>query len=425
MILDIYTLLCNNNNKTEGVFMEKSWKQKTGLFLSSQAISLFGSSLVQYAIIWYITLETKSGVMTTVATLCGFIPQVLISLFAGVWADKYNKKMLIILADAAIACSTLVIAVLFLTGIDSMWLLFLVLVIRSFGSGIQTPTTTAFIPEIVPEERLMRVNGVNSTIQSIMLILSPAASGALLANVDLGYIFFIDVVTAAIGIFIFSFVRVNYQKKVKEKVDYFASIKEGVSYTRNHKLVSRLMVYLVLANVLIAPLAILTPLMVTRSFGADPWYLTLNEMVFFVGSILGGVIISAWGGFRNKIHTIGLGCLICGGLAVLLGLPFPFIVYLIWMGLCGVTMPMFNTPFITLFQETVDADKQGRVFSLISVVTGAIMPLAMVIFGPLADYVKIEIILIITGILFIAGTIFMIKDKVIKNYLPVNRTGGE
>lgn len=405
--------------------MEKSWKQKTGLFLSSQAISLFGSSLVQYAIIWYITLETKSGVMTTVATLCGFIPQVLISLFAGVWADKYNKKMLIILADAAIACSTLVIAVLFLTGIDSMWLLFLVLVIRSFGSGIQTPTTTAFIPEIVPEERLMRVNGVNSTIQSIMLILSPAASGALLANVDLGYIFFIDVVTAAIGIFIFSFVRVNYQKKVKEKVDYFASIKEGVSYTRNHKLVSRLMVYLVLANVLIAPLAILTPLMVTRSFGADPWYLTLNEMVFFVGSILGGVIISAWGGFRNKIHTIGLGCLICGGLAVLLGLPFPFIVYLIWMGLCGVTMPMFNTPFITLFQETVDADKQGRVFSLISVVTGAIMPLAMVIFGPLADYVKIEIILIITGILFIAGTIFMIKDKVIKNYLPVNRTGGE
>lgn len=405
--------------------MEKSWKQKTGLFLSSQAISLFGSSLVQYAIIWHITLETKSGVMTTVATLCGFIPQVLISLFAGVWADKYNKKMLIILADAAIACSTLVIAVLFLTGINSMWLLFLVLVIRSFGSGIQTPTTTAFIPEIVPEERLMRVNGVNSTIQSIMLILSPAASGALLANVDLGYIFFIDVVTAAIGIFVFSFVRVNYQKKVKEKVDYFASIKEGISYTRNHKLVSRLMVYLVLANVLIAPLAILTPLMVTRSFGADPWYLTLNEMVFFVGSILGGVIISAWGGFRNKIHTVGLGCLICGGLAVLLGLPFPFIVYLIWMGLCGVTMPMFNTPFITLFQETVDADKQGRVFSLISVVTGAIMPLAMVIFGPLADYVKIEIILIIAGILFIAGTIFMIKDKVIKNYLPVNRTGGE
>lgn len=403
--------------------METSWKQKTGLFLSSQAISLFGSSLVQYAIIWYITLQTKSGVMTAIATLCGFIPQVLISLFAGVWADKYNKKTLIILADGAIACSTLIIAVLFLTGIDSMWLLFLVLVIRSFGSGIQTPTTTSFIPEIVPEEKLMRVNGVNSSIQSIMLILSPAASGALLANVDLGYIFFIDVITAVIGITIFSFVRVNYQKRGKEKVDYFASIKEGISYTRNHRLVSRLMVYLLLANVLIAPLAILTPLLVTRSFGADPWYLTLNEMVFFIGNIVGGIVISAWGGFKNKMHTIGIGCLICGALSVLLGLPFPFTAYLIWMGLCGVTMPMFNTPFITLFQETVDADKQGRVFSLISVVTGAIMPLAMIVFGPLADYVKIEYILIVTGLLFIAGTVFMMKDRVIKRCMLSVKNG--
>lgn len=394
--------------------MENNWKQKTGLFLSSQAISLFGSSLVQYAIIWYITLQTQSGVMTTLATLCGFIPQVLISLFAGVWADKYNKKMLIILSDGAIACATLIIAVLFLSGLNSMWLLFLVLVIRSFGSGIQTPTTTSFIPELVPENKLMRVNGLNSTIQSIMLILSPAASGALLSNVALEYIFFVDVITAVIGISVFSFVKVEPRKKKEEKVDYFGSIKEGILYTKNHKLVSRLMIYLVLSNILIAPLAILTPLMVTRSFGADPWFLTLNEMVFFVGNILGGVLISSWGGFKNKIYTIGTGCFACGILSVLLGLPFPFAVYLVWMGICGLTMPLFSTPFITLFQENVDADKQGRVFSLISVITGAIMPLAMVVFGPLADSVKIETILIVTGVLFIIGTIFLIKDRTIQ-----------
>lgn len=394
--------------------MENNWKQKTGLFLSSQAISLFGSSLVQYAIIWYITLQTQSGVMTTLATLCGFIPQVLISLFAGVWADKYSKKMLIILSDGAIACATLIIAVLFLSGLNSMWLLFFVLVIRSFGSGIQTPTTTSFIPELVPENKLMRVNGLNSTIQSIMLILSPAASGALLSNVALEYIFFVDVITAVIGISVFSFVKVEPRKKKEEKVDYFGSIKEGILYTKNHKLVSRLMIYLVLSNILIAPLAILTPLMVTRSFGADPWFLTLNEMVFFVGNILGGVLISSWGGFQNKIYTIGAGCFACGILSVLLGLPFPFAVYLVWMGICGLTMPLFSTPFITLFQENVDADKQGRVFSLISVITGAIMPLAMVVFGPLADSVKIETILIVTGVLFIIGTIFLIKDKTIQ-----------
>ena len=403
--------------------MQNNWKQKVGLFLTSQAISLFGSSLVQYAIIWYITLQTQSGIMTTLATLCGFIPQVLISLFAGVWADKYNKKLLIMLADGAIAFSTLIIALLFLFGIDPMWLLFVVLGIRSFGSGVQTPTTTSFIPEIVPEHDLMRINGINTTMQSVMLILSPAVSGALLANVELEYIFFIDVITAVIGIFIFTFVKVDHKKKSEEKVDYFGSIKEGILYTKNHKLISRMMVYLVLSNILIAPLAILTPLLVTRTFGADPWYLTLNEMVFFVGNILGGIVISTWGGFKNKIHTIGLGCVLCGVLSVLIGLPFPFFIYLIWIGLTGVTMPMFNTPFITLFQENIDADKLGRVFSLISVITGAIMPLAMVLFGPLADYVKIEYIVIATGILFVIGSIFLVRDRVIHKFLHPESNG--
>lgn len=402
--------------------MENNWKQKISLFLTSQAISLFGSSLVQYAIIWYITLKTQSGAVMTIATLCGFIPQVLISLFAGVWADKYNKKMLIILADGAIACSTLIIALLFLFDIDSMWLLFVVLAIRSAGSGIQTPTTTAFIPEIVPEKNLMRVNGLNTTLQSVMMILSPAASGALLANVELEYIFFIDVVTALIGISIFSFVKVDYRKKEIEKIDYFASIKEGFLYMRNHKLISRTLIYLVIFNILITPLAILTPLMVTRSFGAQPLYLTLNEIVFFIGNILGGILISSWGGFKNKIHTIGMGCLLCGIFAVLLGFPFSFAIYLVWMGLTGITMPLFNTPFITLFQENVDPDKHGRVFSLISVITGTIMPLAMVFFGPLADSVKIESILIITGALFLIGTIFLLRDRVIQNNLQRKET---
>lgn len=397
--------------------MEKHWKQKAGLFLSSQAVSLFGSSLVQYAIIWSITLNTESGLMMTLSTLCGFLPQVAISFFSGVWADKYNKKWLIILADGAIAVSTLLVAISFLTGFSPLWLLFLVLVIRSLGSGIQTPATTAFIPELVPETQLMRVNGINSTIQSLMLILSPAASGALIANIDLEYIFFIDVITAIIGIFLFSFVKVNYQKRPKEKIDYFASIKEGVIYTKNNKLISRLMGYLLVFNFLITPLAVLTPLLVTRTFGAEPWYLTANEIVFFIGSILGGVLISVWGGFKNRIHTIGFGCMACGVSALLLGIPAPFPVYLIWMLLNGVTMPFFNTPFITLFQEHVDADKQGRVFSLITILSGSVMPIAMLLFGPLADVVKIEYILIATALLFMFGTVFLLRDKVIQKSL--------
>lgn len=160
----------------------KNWKKNIVSFLTSQSISLFGSSLVQYAIIWYITLTTKSGMMMTISTICGFLPQLLISFFAGVWADRYNKKYIIIIADICIAISTLVVAVFFIAGIESIWVLFIVLAIRSFGAGVQTPTVNAIIPNIAPQERLMRVNGINTTIQSIMLILSPAAARSFDAN---------------------------------------------------------------------------------------------------------------------------------------------------------------------------------------------------------------------------------------------------
>lgn len=396
------------------------WKKKISLFLTSQAISLFGSSLVQYAIIWYITLETQSGIMMTLSTICGIIPQVLISLFAGVWADKYNKKFLIMISDGMIAFSTLLIAILFLMGYDFMWLLFIVLIIRSLGTGIQTPTTSALIPELVPEKELMRVNGVNMTIQSIMLIVSPAVSGALLASVPLEYIFFIDVITAIIGISIFSLVKTHYVRNKNQKVEYLKSIREGLAYTKQHKFISRMLIYLVIANALVTPIAILAPLYVTRTFGAATWFLTWNEIIFFVGNVIGGIIISTWGGFQNHIRIIGLGCLICGVFAILIGIPWNFIGYLICMGLIGVTMPIINTPFITILQERVDADKYGRVFSLVTIVSGAIMPLAMILYGPLADFVDIRFILIITGILFLLATIALIKDKVIMRYVGEN-----
>lgn len=160
----------------------KKWKKNISLFLASQSVSLFGSSLVQYAIIWYITLTTQSGIMMTISTVCGFLPQLLISSFGGVWADRYNKKHIIVISDSAIAISTLIVAILFITGVESIWILFIALAIRSFGAGVQTPTVNAIVPNIVPQEKLMKVNGINTTIQSIILILSPAAARSINAN---------------------------------------------------------------------------------------------------------------------------------------------------------------------------------------------------------------------------------------------------
>lgn len=168
--------------------MEK-WKKDIILFLSSQTISLFGSSLVQYAIMWYITLTTESGMMMTLYIICGFIPTFILSPFAGVWADRFNRKILIMAADASIAVATLVLAIVFLLGYEATWLLFVMAAIRALGTGVQTPAVGAILPQIVPKEQLTKINGINGSIQAIIMFVSPIVSAGLLTWTTLEMIF--------------------------------------------------------------------------------------------------------------------------------------------------------------------------------------------------------------------------------------------
>ena len=153
----------------------------TTFFLSGQTVSLLGSSLVQYSILWYLTLETKSGVVLTLATAFGFLPQAVMSVFGGVWADRHNRKFLLITADGLIAITTLVLAIMLWNGVEALWLIYATLAIRSLGAGVQTPAVGALLPQIVPTDKLMRVNGINMCIQSAMTLLAPSLAVALFA----------------------------------------------------------------------------------------------------------------------------------------------------------------------------------------------------------------------------------------------------
>ncbi|MEN1936829.1 MFS transporter [Paenibacillus sp. 102] len=391
---------------------DNNWKTKIVLFLTAQTISLFGSSLVQYAIIWYITLTTSSGMMLTISTVCGFLPQIAISLFAGVWIDRYNRKKMIMLSDGIIAFATFILAILFVVGYKSIWLLFIVLLIRSAGTGIQTPAVNALIPQIVPKDNLMKVNGVNSSITSLIMFLSPAASGAILSIASIESTFFIDVITAVIGIGIMFMIQVpayiNKENKQKSNVQ---GIKEGFAYLKENVFIKRLLVLLIIIMILASPAAFLTPLMVSRSFGAEMWRLTASEMTFSAGAAVGGILIAAWGGFRNRMHTTALACALYGLIMIGLGIAPIFVVYLLFNFLIGITMPCFNTPITVLLQEEVEPSMHGRVFSLVQISNSCALPLGMIIFGPLADIVQVENLLIYAGtfVLFCAFYIFFSK----------------
>ncbi|MDX9957048.1 MAG: MFS transporter, partial [Spirochaetia bacterium] len=152
--------------------MNTSWKRDLALFMGSQTISLLGSSLVQYAMLWHLTLQTKSGAMMTLYIICGFVPTFILSPFAGVWADRYDRKRLIILSDAMIALVTLGLAVAFMAGYEAVWLLLAGAALRAVGSAVQGPAVGAILPQIVPEDKLIRANGLNGTIQSAIMLVS-------------------------------------------------------------------------------------------------------------------------------------------------------------------------------------------------------------------------------------------------------------
>jgi len=212
----------------------ETWLKKLILFLISQTVTLIGSLVVSFAVMWYITIETSSGVMMTIAVLCIFLPQIFISLIAGVWADRYNRKTLIIVSDLAIAAATLALAIFWIKGYTSFTILFLVMALRSIGQGIQQPTVNALIPQIVPVEHLTRVNAVNATIMNVLNLLTPALGGVLLAAGFVEALFF-DVATAVIGVIILGFLVIDKIEKAVGTAtgSVIRELKEGLAFVKH------------------------------------------------------------------------------------------------------------------------------------------------------------------------------------------------
>lgn len=398
--------------------MRPQWQKNTAVFLVSQIISLLGSSLVQYAITWYITRTTQSGFYAMLSIVFGFLPTFFLSPFAGVWADRYNRKTLIIVADACIALCTLLLAIVFMFGMKNIWLLLIASGIRALGSAVQTPSVNAMLPDIVPQEHLTRVNGINQTAQSVLTLGSPMLAAVLLGlpvAEPLVPIFFVDVITAAlaIGVMFFFFKLPAKEKAEMEPMQggYFGEMMQGIRYILKQPFLRHFFIFCILFYLLVSPAAFLTQLQVSRSFGPEYWRLSTIEVTFSVGMVLGGILISTWQGLKNRMHTLVLAGISMGLCTVLLGIPINFVLYNVWMGLFGLIMPVFNTPAIVTLQERVDPSFMGRVFGVMSMLSSSIMPLGMLVYGPLADIIPIEWILVITGLALVAVSASMLRSK--------------
>ncbi len=393
---------------------QTNWKSQAMLFLISQCITLFGSTLVQMAIVWYVTIQTSSGVWVAAFTVCSYLPQFLISFVAGVWADRHSRKKLIIGADSLIALVTflMVLAIPHITDKTVVLGGLLVMsVIRSFGAGIQTPAVNAVIPQLVPEDQIMRFNGINATMQSVVQFAAPAAAGVLLTINTLSSTLIIDTATAIVGIGLLSAVIIPKQAIQNKETSVFIDMKIGIKYTLSDKLIGKVLTVYGLFIFLCVPAGFLSQLFVSRVYGETYWYLSAVELAGFIGMVAGGILMSIWGGFKSRVTTMSVGLIAFGSLAIGMGLSKQFALYLTLMIIYGVAITMVQTATTTLIQEKAEISMQGRVFGLLGAMYSGFLPVGMAIFGPMADEISLKWIMIGSGIALIALSIFVGANK--------------
>ena len=393
------------------------WQKRILLFLTSQCITLFGSTLVQMALIWYVTMHTSSGVWVAAFTVGSYLPQFLISFIGGVWADRYHRKKLIIGADMLIAFATFIM-VLAIPHISSepalLGGLLVMSVVRSFGAGIQTPAVNAVIPQLVPAQQLMRYNGINATMQSVVNFAAPAAAGAVFAVSTLRTTLMIDIVTAVLGTGLLSCLVLPKQDTSFEKSGVLSDMKIGVRYAFSDRGIGKLLIIYGLFTFFCVPAGYLAGLLVRRVFGDTYWYLTAVEVVGFAGMMAGGVAMSTWGGFRSRGKTLAAGLLAFGSFAIGMGFSKNFILYLGLMAFYGVALTMVQTAITTMLQERTDTSMQGRVFGLLGTMYAGFLPLGMAVFGPLADILPLQWIMIGSGIALILIAVITYFHQVLK-----------
>jgi DHA3 family macrolide efflux protein-like MFS transporter len=394
------------------------WAGRFFTIWSGQALSLFGSALVQFALIWWLTQKSGSATVLAIATLVGMLPQIVIGPFAGALVDRQNRRIIMILADATIALFSLLLAYLFAAGIVQIWHIYAIMAVRSLGGAFHFPAMSASTPLMVPKEQLTRINGLNQALQGINTLFAPVVGAAFLLILPTQGILLIDVGTALLAILPLLFISIPQPARHEElkqqetKPSLMQDVREALAYIRSIPGLTAIILMALFLNFLLVPSGSLLPLLVTKFFGKGAIELGFLESAFGFGIIAGGIILSIWGGFEKKIVTSVSGIIGLGLGVMLIGLAPSnlFLMAVLGNALMGFMIPVANGPIGALMQSIVRPDMQGRVMSLVSSGATAISPLGLLIAGPFSDRLGIRVWFWAGGILcvLIAAAAFFV-----------------
>jgi DHA3 family macrolide efflux protein-like MFS transporter len=388
----------------------KTWAAPFFTIWTGQAFSLLGSQLVQFALIWWLTKTTGSATVLATASLVGLLPQVVLGPFIGALVDRWNRRVIMILADSTIALATLGLALLFWNGEVEYWHVYLLMFVRSLAGGFHWPAMQASTSLMVPGEHLARVQGLNQMLQGGMNILAAPLGAVLLDVLAVQGILMIDIGTATLAILPLFFIHVpqpprsEAARQAGEKSSVWQDFRLGLRYIISWPGLVIVGLMATLINFLLNPASALTPILVIEHFNGGAMQLAGLESTLGIGVVIGGITLGVWGGFRRRILTSLVGLLVMGAGSLLLGFvpPAAYPLALAAFFILGFSLPIVNGPLLAAVQAVVAPEMQGRVFTLISSVAAAMSPLGLIIAGPVADTFGVQTWYIVGGVVTIA-----------------------
>lgn len=386
--------------------MEKyNWKLRFFIIWTGSAVSLITSAILQMAIVFYLTEKTGSAMVLSMASLVGFLPYAVFGPAIGVLVDRYNRKKIMIGADLTIAAAGAVLAIVALYTELPIWMVMVVLFIRSVGTAFHSPALNAVTPLIVPEEQLTKCAGYSQSLQSISYILSPAVAALLYSVWELNAIIAIDVLGAVIASITVASVRIPKlgDGEQSRKSNFIKEMKEGTVVLRQNKGLFALLLLGTLYTFVYMPINALYPLISMEYFNGTPMHISITEIAFASGMLVGGLILGQLGNYEKRILLITVSFFMMGASLAIAGLlpPSGFVIFAICCVIMGFSVPFYSGVQTALFQEKIKPEYLGRVFSLTGSIMSLAMPLGLILSGFFADRVGVNHWFLISGIIII------------------------
>lgn len=389
----------------------KPWKTKFFTIWGGQAVSMLGSQLVQFSLIWYLTAASGSATVLATATLAGMLPTVVLGPFVGTLVDRWDRRLIMLIADSLISLATLILSVLFLIDAAAVWHIYALMFLRSLAGSFHGNAMSASTSLMVPVEHLTRIQGINQMLNGGLNIIAAPLGALLLGLLPLQGILAIDVVTALAAVLPLCFIHVPQPEnrrvgaeKGQLQSGFWKDFTAGFQYLTGKKGLLIISLMTVGINLTIIPAFSLLPLLVKDYFGGGAVQLGWIESAMGIGVFAGGALLGVWGGFRRKILTSMLGLMGMGaGALVLAAAPAShFSLAVIGVFLVGFLNPITMGPFFAVLQSTVEPEMQARVISLLTSIGAGMAPLGLMVAGPLADRFGIQTWFSVGGALCVA-----------------------